>query len=102
MRYGWRGGKIRSKVGNDAGEMEFLILPIDKTVELQPRVCFSAELFEPGDDRGKGYRAFSHIPLITTIYYPEEGQRPLRRPPSARCRLSRPDFWVKLDQIASR
>jgi hypothetical protein len=27
---------------------------------------------------------------------------PLYAEPSARCRLSRPDFWVKLDEIAAR
>jgi MoaA/NifB/PqqE/SkfB family radical SAM enzyme len=27
---------------------------------------------------------------------------PLYAEPSARCRLSRPDFWVKLDEIAAQ
>jgi hypothetical protein len=71
---GLRGGSLQAGLGYDAGELEFLGLPLGHVMDLQPKYCFCAEVYEPGSLRGKGYRAFSGLPLVTTTIYVEEGR----------------------------
>jgi hypothetical protein len=72
---GLRGGQFQRSMGQSAGELEYLGLPVDRITEGQPKLAFAAEAFDPDDNRrGKGYVAISRIPLITTSIRTEEGQ----------------------------
>jgi hypothetical protein len=71
---GLRGGRFQNGLGHSAGELEYLVMPVDSIIAGQPKWTFAAEVFEPDDNRGKGYTAFSRVPFITTTIQTEKGQ----------------------------
>jgi len=68
---GLRGGDFTGNV--DDGEMEALLLAVYYE---QDDVIFCGERFTLEDNRGKGYHALSHLPMVTTDFH-GDGRCPL-------------------------